>query len=276
MAVKIGDVWDQTTDVLAGRAGLLTPVAALAFFLPAVVQSAVGAYAAQTIGGAAVGVVVGLIGLVAALWGSLTVIGIASHPDTTRQAAGQAAARRLGPALLVSLVLGAAAILAVLPIGIAMAAAGFDFRAAARGPGGGASGPIAPGAALFVLLYSLVLLVAGLWIGARLAVLSPVILRERRGIGAIGRSFVLTRGLTLKLIGVIVLLAIVWSVAALAAQYVVFVPLRLILGPANQATATWLGGIASAAVSAVFSTMAAVFTARLYAAIASARAPQAA
>lgn len=268
MAVSIGNVWDQTTDVLAGRAGLLAPIAGLAFFLPAVAQSAVGAYGGSSAGAAVLGAFIGLAGVIAALWGSLTVIGVASSPDTTRAAAGEAGTRRLGPALLVSLVIGAAAILAVLPIGIAMAASGFDFQAAAHGSTGAGPGRISPAAALFVLLYSLVLLVAGLWVGARLAVLSPVVLHERRGIGAIGRSFSLTRGLTLKLIGALLLLAVVWGVAALAAQYVVFVPLRLILGTANLPTATWLGGIASAAVSAVFSTIVAVFTARLYAAVA--------
>lgn len=267
MAVSIGNVWDSTTDVLAGRGALIVPVAAGAFLLPGAVQAAVSSYGGTSPAIAGVGLVVAIVALVAALWGQLTIIGIASDPDATRHIAGRAARRRLPAALLVSLVLGVVAVVAVLPIIGALAASGFDFAAASKGAGGGEPS-IGPGTGLFCLFYGLALMVAGLWLGARLIVLSPVVLHERLGIGAIGRSLSLTRGLTLKMIGTALLLLVVYAVAALAAQYVVFIPLRLLLGPARIATATWLGAIAAATVGAVFSTVVAVFTARLYAALA--------
>ena len=272
MTVSIGNVWDSTTDVLTGRGGLLTPIAALAFFLPSAVQAAVTSYAGSSPVAALLGAVAALLGVVAAVWGSLAVIGIASDPDATRHTAGQAARRRLGAALLVSLVVGAAFLAATLPLFGVLWASGVDFRAAAGGADG-AQPAIGPGVALVVILYGVALLIAGLWFGARLVLLSPVVLHERRGIGAIGRSMALTRGLTIKLIGATILLLVVWGVAALAARYVVFIPLRLILGTSNLATASWLGGLASAAVGAVFSTLVAVFTGRLYAAVAPASAP---
>ena len=267
MAIRIGNIWDSTTDVLSGRAGMLMPVAAVAFLLPAALQAAIQAYGGTSPAAAGLGAVVSIVALVATLWGQLTVIGIASDPDVTREQAAGAARRRLGAALLVTLVVAAIFILAVLPIVGALLATGYDFRAAAAGAGSTGATPMAPAAALFCALYGLVLMVAGLWIGARLFVLSPVILHERRGIGAIARSVALTRGLTLKLIGVALLLVVVYAVAALAAKFIVFLVFRLLLGVAHLATATWLGDVAAAAVSAVFSTAVAVFAARLYAAL---------
>ena len=265
MKVSIGNVWDSTTDVLAGRAGLLAPIAAAAFLLPGAAQAAVSSYGGTSTAGAAIGVVVAILALVAGLWGQLTIIGVASDPDATRSAAGEAARRRLPAALLVSLVIGAIFVAAVLPIVAALWAGGFDLKAASAS---GEQPSIAPAAALFSFVYALLLIVAAFWFGARLMVLSPVVLHERRAIGAIGRSLQLTRGLTLKLIGTALLLLLVYFVAALAVRYVVFIPLRLLLGANQIATATWLGAIASAAVGAVFSTVVAVFTARLYAALA--------
>ena len=267
MAVKIGNVWDSTTDVLAGRAALLMPVAALAFFLPAAVQAAIDAYGGKSPGVAALGAAVAIAVIVATLWGQMTVIGVASDPHVTRAAAAQAARRRLGRALLAGLVILAIFVVALLPIVAALAVGGFDFRAAFAQNGSSGAPPVSSGTALFVTLYGLAALIGGLWLGARLFLWTPVVLHEGRGIGAIGRSVALTRGLTLKLIAAALLLLIVYAVAALAANWIVFIVFRLVLGPAQIATATWLGGLASAAVGAAFSVVVAVFTARLYVAL---------
>ena len=267
VAISIGNIWDSTTDVLAGRSGMLAPVAALAFFLPAAVQAAVTSYGGTSPGVAGIGALVGIAALLATLWGQLTVVGIASDPDATREAAGRAALGRLGAAVLIALILVAITVLALVPVFAVLAATGFDFRAATAGAAGGGAPSVGPGAALFCLFYGLALLIGGLWLGARLWVWSAVVLHERRGIGALGRSIALTRGLTLKLIGVGLLLGIVYGIASLAARYVVFILFRLLLGPAQLATASWLGALAAGLVGAVFSTVVAVFTARLYAAL---------
>jgi hypothetical protein len=219
--VRIGDVWDSTTAALAGRAGLLLPIALIAFLLPAVVQAAMTAYFPKSTAVTAVGALVSILALVATLWGQLATVAVASDPQTTRPQASAAAIARLPSALLVTLVLVAVAIVAVLPIFAALWSTGFDFRAAS-GQAGSAGGPRMPvGAALFTFFYGLILFVGGLWLTARLALLNPVILNERRGIGAIGRSMQLTRGLTWRLIGVILLFLIALLVAGFAAQSVV-------------------------------------------------------
>jgi hypothetical protein len=265
--VRIGDVWDSTTDVLAGRSGVLVPIAALAFALPPVVQAGVRLYGGASPGMALLASLIGLVGLVATLWGSLAVAAVASDPATTRADAGRLAGARLGKGLVVVLVLIAAAILLTLPIVFALALTGFDFRAAAAAQAAGQMPAIAPGARPFVSLYGLALVALGLWAGARLFLLYVVVLIEKRGIGALGRSVQLTRGMTAKLVGVVVVLTIGYLVASMAAQSVVGLAARLALGPENAATALFLATIAGAVLTAAFTTIIQVFAARLYAAI---------
>lgn len=270
--VRIGDVWDQTTDVLAGRARLLAPVAGLAFFLPFAAQGAVQAYGGTSPGAAALGALVSLLAAVLAVWGLLTVIAMASDPAMTRAEAGALARRRTPAALLVALVAGAVALLATVPIVAALAASGFNFQAAAGQAGSAGAPSLSPGTALFCFAYAVLLLIAAIWASARLFLVNPVVVLERRSLGAFRRSFVLTRGLTWKLIGVTLLFSIVWAVVAFAARAVVFIVFRLLLGAGNLATAVWFGSLADAAVLSAFIVVVGVFGTRLYVARAGASA----
>lgn len=264
---RIGDVWDSTTAVLAGRAGLLTPIALAAFVLPSAVQSAVRLFGGPSPGSAALSALVGLGALVANLWGQLADIAVASDPETIRAEAGSAALARLPKALLVVLVLAAGAVLLAVPTVLALVLTGYDLTAAAAYRGVGPMPPVAPAAASFVLLYGIALVVGLIWLSARLFLTNAVILNERRGIGALGRSMALTRGLTWKLIGVALLFGIVFLVALLAVQSVVGLVFRLMLGADNRATALFLAAVAGALLTAAFTTVVQVFAARLYAAV---------
>lgn len=265
--VKIGDVWDATTDVLAGRAGPLAAIAALGFLLPAAVQTAIRAYAGPSPGVAALGALAALLALALVLWGQLAVIAVASDPSTTRRDASRLALARLPRALLVALVLAGLLIAALLPIVLALLASGYDLQAAAVQAGSATPVPIAPAALLFCIFYVLALAVAGLWLGARLFLVNAVVLNEACAVGALPRSFALTRGLTTKLIAAALLFVIVYVIAALAAESVVFIICRLLLGAGQIATASFIGGLAGAVVGAAFNTAVAVFAARLYAAV---------
>lgn len=265
--VRIGDVWDSTTDVLVGRAGMLLPIAFLTYFVPASVHAAILAYGDESVTRAVLAGLVALASLGLQLWGQLAIVAVASDPTTTRADAGAAATRRFGAGLLIVLVLLAAVIAALLPIGIAMAMSGFDWQAATAQAGSATAPRLAAGAVLFCLLYAMVLLVAALWLGARLFLVFPVVLNERRGIGAFGRSFQLTRGLALRLIGLSFLFVIVLLVSSWAARSVVFVVLRLLLGPDQIATATFMAALAVAAVQTALGVVAIVLATRLYAAV---------
>lgn len=265
--VRIGTVWDSTVEVVQGRLGMLAPVAVLGLFLPSVVQAAIAAYwmapGAEPNAGRAV--LVSLLSLLLAgvtLWGALAITGMASRPDVTRDAASRQALNRLPALLGVALVLGLVFLVLLLPIGAVFAASGVDM---ARLGQPGYEPPLSGGAALLVGLWGLAVFLFGLWALARLLPITPVVLHERLGLGAIRRSVALTRGMTWKLIGVLLLFAVVTYVAGGAAQLVVGALAGLLLGPDGAATAQFLGAVAAAVVTTGFSVLAYVFAARLYA-----------
>lgn len=267
--VRIGNVWDSTTDVLAGRTATLAGVATLAFFVPAAAQVGLTAWggASPAPGVAALGALVKLVALIASVWGSLTIIAVASDPAITRGQASASATKRLPAALLLMLVLIAVGIALVVPVVAMLAAGGFDFQAAMAQAGSATQPRLPAGTNVFLFFYVLAILIGAAWACARLFPLLAVVLHEKRGIGAFGRSWMLTRGMTWRLIGVGILFVVVFLIASLAAQAVVVVVLRLVLGPALITVATLLGGLAAAVVGAIFSAVVAVFGARLYAAL---------
>ena len=266
--VRIGTVWDRTVDVLKGRENILVPIAVMSLFLPSVANTALAAFGPRGSGAVALlGTVVAFAVLLANIWGQLAMLAVATHPATTRADAGRQATARLLPALGVILAMAVLFALALVPPVGAMMNAGIDLT----------SGTISvqslpPGVSGFIGLYSLALLVVAFVIGARLILLNPVILNERRGLGAVMRSFRLTRGLTLKIVGVMILFAIVLLVPMMAIQAVVGLVARLILGADAQPAIGFLAGTAGAAVTSLFSVVAAAFTAQLYVAVADDRA----
>ena len=264
---RIGDVWDSTVDAARGRAGVIAPVALLGFFLPGVVQSLVTLFGDPD--SVATVLLTGLIAiatLVVAVWAQLAIIGIATDPATTRAEASREAWRRVPPLLGLSLLMGLALLVAMIPFGIAAAASGIDYRAMAQAQAGAApdlSG-VSTGAILFAFFYMVALIGLLVWLGTRLVLLSAVILNERRGVGAFRRALALTRGMTLKLIGVLILYVIVLLVATFAVQTAVFLLVRLPLGESGLGAATFVGAIAGGLLTTVFTALFCVFTARLY------------
>lgn len=271
--VKMGNVWDRTVEVLNGRTGMIASLAVLGVVVPSVVRDAyVAAATPGTATFAIVGAILSFVVLLATIWAQLAIIAVATHPATTRDDAGRQARARLAPALGITLLIGLAAFVAMLPPVFALAYSGFDFAAAARGATMATNLPSA-GAAIFVIVYFLVFLVLVIWAVARLVMLNPVILNERRGVGAIARAFALSRGLSLAIIGVVILFGIVVLVATGAAQAVVGVIFRLILGASGKGLAAFLGDVAGTLVTTAFTALAAVFTAQLYVAAAETSTP---
>lgn len=267
--VRINTVWESAVEAVRGRAGLIAPIAFGALFLPSVAQAAVQAYlapqpgAAAAAGPAAIGFLVTVAALVVTLWGALAITALTSHPSTTRSEATGRATARLLPLIGVTLVAGFALVLVLLPALIAIAASGVDLAAMQAGQ----RPEIGGGAAAFIGLYFVVAAVLLLWIFARLLPLVPTVLHERLGLRAIGRAFRMTKGMGLRLVGVLLIYGIVLLVASGAAQFVFGIPARLLLGADGSATAQFIGGIAGAAVATVLSVLSYAFVARLYAAL---------
>ncbi|MDQ2892214.1 MAG: hypothetical protein M3R64_03865 [Pseudomonadota bacterium] len=269
--VTMGAVWDRTTEVLAGRAGMLAGIAVPTLFLPGIVRDAFVAYSTPgTSGFAAIGGLLSLVVLVITIWGGLAVIALSSDPLTDRAAAIDVANHRFLPAIGVSVVMVVAVVATLIPLVALVGFSGVDFAAVAAGRQPSMSG-MSPGALVGVTLFMLVWGIAVLFVGARLAIWQPVLVNERLGLRSIARAWQLTKGATWRIVGVLILYSIVLMVATLAAQAVVGIVFRLILGADNIATARFLGTIAGAAVSTIFVVLAIVFTAQLYMALAGAK-----
>ncbi|HEX8418394.1 MAG TPA: hypothetical protein VF638_00095 [Sphingomonas sp.] len=263
--VKMGDVWDRTTQVLSGRAGALASIAVVTLFLPLVAMLLVALILPPTARSTAIVTLILLLAVAAiGVLGVLAMIALASDPATTRGDAWRVARQRVGPALGVSAVLILVAVLASLPAMFVLWQAKLDMAALA----GTGAAKVSSGTATFLAIYYAAYLVLALWALARLAPLNAVVLHERVALGAIRRSFALTRGHGWRLLGVVLLYLIVLAIVRTAVQSVVGVIFRLLLGADRIPLALTLAGVTGAMVTTAFTVIAVTFTAQLYVALA--------
>ena len=264
--VKMGTVWDRTAEFMGDHLGAILPIALLAFFVPAAIEgnfeaAMAGASTSFALTLRLIQVAFGIL----SMWGSLAIIAMALDMSGEGSAGG-IAGRRLPQALLVAIVCIAVVVAAALPIPFALGASGVDMMAIAEGR----NVDLGTGVAGFVALYVLVLLCVMLWVAARLIVTWPVVVREALGLGALRRSWRLTRGTTWRVIGVILLFALVSWVSMLAASTVFGTIFALVAGGTGEGVslAGVLTAIVVAAVQTVLNILVAVFTAKLYQALA--------
>jgi hypothetical protein len=262
--VKMSIVWDRTAEFLSDNIAAVLPIALLAFFVPASIE---GNFAAAMTGaGEWLKIALYVLQLVFALvslWGSLVITAMALDIATERSAAN-IATRRLIPALVVSIVMIVVASALVLPVPGILAFNGYDMAAMARGENVNMSMSVAG----FIVLYLLALTLLLLWVIARLIVATPVVVRESRVLSALGQSWRLTRGSALRIVGVIILFAIVSWVAALAAKTVFGSIFALVAGNGEGVTlSSVMTSIVVAAVQSAFMVIPPVFTAKLYLAL---------
>lgn len=263
--VKMGTVWDRTAEFLTDNIAAVLPIALLAFFVPASIegnfQAAMDGATPQFV--LALRLVQLAFGLLS-LWGTLTITAMALDMAGS-ETAGKFAGKRFLPALLVAVVCLAVAFVALMPIPAILGANGVDVMAIAQGR----DFDLSPGLAGFVALYLIVLAALLLWIAARLMVTTPVIVREGRWLSALRQSWKLTRGMTWRIIGVILLFALISWVSILAANTVFGSVFALIAGGdrAGVSLAGVLTSIVVAAVQTGFTVLVPAFTAKLYLAL---------
>ncbi len=263
--VKMGSVWDRTAEFLTDNIAAIVPIALLAFFVPASIE---GNFQAAMEGASPQFILtlrlVQLAFALLSLWGSLTITAMALD-IAGDETAGKLAVMRLPAALLVGLVSIALVFLLLLPIPAVLGANGIDVIAIAQGR----DVDMGPGLAGFVAIYLLVLAGLLLWAVARLMVTTPVIVREGRWLSAFRQSWRLTRGVTWRVIGVILLFALVSWVSILAANTVFGSVFALIAG-GDRAGVTLAGVLTSVVVGGVqtgFTMLIPAFTAKLYLAL---------
>ena len=213
--VEMEQVWDRTAAFLRARRAVLVPLALSAMFVPGVIGGLAEAAAAHNdAASGGVWMPVRLVAGLLMLWAELAILAMAAGLESPRAALRQAGLR-------LPVVIGFVVLLTVLLLLLAMPAVGillaygFDFVAAAAGES------VQPSvvATAWIALYALMLIPLLLWVAARLSLVTPVILQERRGLGALGRTFALTRGLAAKIIGVLLLYGIVSTVLTAAARF---------------------------------------------------------
>lgn len=266
--IRIGTIWDRTTETLAARGSVLVGIAGLLLLGPGIVQAAADAAASDGALGRSVAGLIGLAAAVLTLWGSLALTAAASDRATSQRDAIMASSVRLGVAVGLLAIAVLVAIVAFLPGVLLLVSAGFDM---ARAQAGLKQVNVDVARAGWAMLYFLLIGIVALWISARLVPLFAIIVNERRGVGAYSRSFALTRGSTLRLIGVLLLYAIVLLVVLMAATSIVGLAVRLVLGGEARVAITFATAVVSAIVTAGFAILQNVFSARFYLAAREAR-----
>lgn len=267
--VNIGTVWDRASEFLGDELAAIGPVVVSFIFVPQAIIGIMQPLAQGASQMAIIGLqIVTLLLTLVAMWGQFQITALAIAPAEGVAAARNRASAGLLPLFALNLLLLAVALLLLAPVPVALVATGTDpvalMRAAMQNPPGQMPA-IAPAAALFVSLYSIVYALFWLWVTARLMPMSAVVLAERLGIGAFARSFALTRGLSLALVGVLVLYAVVTAVATLAARALFGSLLALVLGAGGGfSVAGIVGALAVAGVTAALYALAAAFGGKLY------------
>lgn len=267
--VVIGSVWDRTVEFISDNLSAVVPIALMGVFVPLSIYTSLAPLAAGVAPGQRSLIYCVMIALgLWSLWGKLAITALALDPHAGRPGAIQIAGRRFLPTVGISLALLAAVLIATAPMWIALQLSGFDFAAAASGH----LTPPSDAVRGFIVLYGLAFAVLVIWVAARLSALLPTIVMERRGLGALRRSFRLTRGFALRIAGVVLLYAIVAFVAEKATQFVFGTILGLLFGDERAVSlATILTSILVGAVATGFTVLATAFCAKLYLALRDAR-----
>lgn len=271
--VKMGTVWERTAEFVTDNLPAILPVALFAFFVPFSLQRSLGQVWSNASPELAMTLALMMLAFVPlSLWGWLVLLSMGIGHDA-RQTAGGIALRRLFPVLVVWI--GVFLVIFVLPVVLIFVVAG-GAEQAVRGLGDAAGGSLDAQAMARqgTMLYAALLALPLLWIGARLIVVTPVILNEGRFFGAIARSFSLTRHYTLAIVGVLLLYFLVSQVAALATNVVFGSIFRLIAGGPDEgfSLSNILTSVMVAAVQAGFQVIGAIFSAKLYLALIAERA----
>ncbi|GGA40815.1 hypothetical protein [Sphingomonas psychrolutea] len=272
MIATMSTVWDRTAEFLSDNLAALTPIVLLGIFVPLTLLGNLMPLMGSSgqVGDWALGAIVFVLALVTT-WGGIAITALAFDPGAGRGSAVATANRRIAPVLGIGLVTTLAVLLLAVPIAVALGMSGLDMTAMAAGKP--PTGVVNGWALSFATFYMIAFAVFLLWAYARLVLLiTPIMVMERRGLGVYARAFVLTRGIAWKVIGVLLLYAIVSWVASAAAKTVFGSVFGLLIGGTGPITlASVLTQIAVATISTLFSVLSVAFVAKLYLATRDAR-----
>lgn len=264
----MGTVWDRATEFLGDNIGAVTPIAVAAIFVPASINDAIAPLGTANPDLQIWVSLAGMILAVVSIFGELTIMALALDANRTPGAAAQVAFGKLVWAVLITVSLLAGMMLALVPIAFIAVAAGLDtagFMTNDQAAISAAIGALPGSIILAILAYMLLWAIVAIWVSARLTLAYPALVGEGLGLGAIGRSWVLTKGLAWKIVGVLLLYIIVSAVAGLAAKAAFGGVLGLIAGGAEPGSvASVLTSVAVGTVGTAFVVLQAAFVAKLF------------
>ena len=212
--VNMGNVWDRTTEFLSDNLSAVVPIALLTIFVPQSISDAIKLAGTAVAPGLGQAVMLAL--LLPMLWGQLAIAALALRPDAGRGAAQSTATRHFLQYLLAMLILFAVLVLLFLPIILALVASGVDLTALTSGSPG-AKPDISSVMAGFIGLYGLAWLIFAVFVSVRFSTLLVAVVAAEGGlVSALRRAYALSRGIAWKLLGVVLLFALVVGVASIA------------------------------------------------------------
>ncbi len=266
----MGNVWDRATEFLSDNLGTVTPIALMLILVPTSIEGNLAPLLATS--NPTTVLVIRLMSValaIVSLAGQLAITALAIDADRTAGAATAIARSRLLPAIVAVLVMILGALLLIVPMAALLVAMGVDPQAMMTlGAGDRLSSLAMPvGASWALACYGILAALAMLWLSARLILVYPVIVAEHLTVGALMRSFRLTRGLALPIIGVLLLYIVVSAVAGLAAKTVFGSIFAIIIGGDGPNVGTVLTSVIIAAIATAFTVLGAAFVAKLYLAI---------
>jgi len=260
---RMATVWDRTIEFLADNLPGLLPLAMLTIFLPNSVQQNLASAATAATPGLKLGLSLLTIALVMlTLWGKLAITAMALGRVAGSDSPAGIASRRLLPAIGTLALFGLIVLALLTPPFFVLATHSFDL-ATLLTP---AQAIMPQSAKTLFAIAVLVVVPIGTWLMARIyLVLIPVVVAERHGTRAISQAFMLSRGLFWRILGVLILYAIVAGVAELAVRTVFGSIFELVVGGTGPLSlAKILTSIVSGAVSCAFTVLATAFCAKLY------------
>lgn len=262
MALSVTKAWNESVAFVKAEARLLFPLAFMLVALPAAVTRAlVPVVPPGETPPAGPWIAAAVLAMVAALVGNLAISCLAIRPGVSVGEALAQAARR-SPLLVAAALLIVCAFLALafmLSFVVALVVVGASAGSAAT-PGSAELGRAA-------VILAVVLIPVLVFFSARLLLMAPVAAAERGGpFAIISRSWRLTQGNSVKLVGLILMLFLLALVLQVAVESVLGTLFILLAGPAQPGSiSALLILLAMAALNMVLAVYVGTLVARIYA-----------
>jgi hypothetical protein len=270
--LSITQAWNETAEFVRREAGLLFPIAFMLVSLPNALLEALTPPAPMPGQAPEAGLWLLMIPvlIVASIVGNIAIAFLALRPGTSVGEALRRGLSRMPILLIAGLLIGIVFVILVTILAVIAVMIVPGAMAAAQ------SGIPGPTMMTVMLLLALVLIPIFLYFGARLMVMTPAAAAETGGpIQIIGRSWALTGGNVWKLVGFLVLVAILVLVLTGAIRAVSGILFALVAGPLEHgSTSTWLVIVVMALVNMLVSAYLTTLIARIYAQLAGTGTPE--